>query len=97
MESQNGFSNFINSVSIQAKMENIWRNTCGSWEHVNEETIQSFLSQCLEYNLDPQYCMSWIEQHKDRIQNWPSVSSTSLNWVNEHTSTGLPIVEAKDV
>ncbi|MCM3728213.1 hypothetical protein M3226_21415 [Neobacillus cucumis] len=85
------FSNFINEVSIQAKMENIWGFTCRSWENCNQDTIQSFLSQCMEYNIDPQYCMSWVEQHREEIPNWQEVSETSLGWVNEHTSTGSAI------
>lgn len=85
------FSNFINEVSVQAKMENVFLNTCRNWDNCNETTIQSFLSQCLDYNIDPQFCMSWVEQHQDQILNWSSVSSTSLNWVNEHTSTGSAI------
>ena len=89
MEGQ--FSDFINEVSIQAKMENVWGYTCGSWQNCNLDTIQSFLSQCMEYNIDPQYCMSWIEQHKDEIPNWQAVSETSLGWVNDHTSTGSAI------
>ena len=89
MESQ--FSNFIDEVFIQGKMENVFSYTCGSWQNCNQDTIQSFLSQCMEYNIDPQYCMSWVEQHKDEIPNWGAVSETSLGWVNEHTSSGSPI------
>ena len=89
MESQ--FSNFLDEVSIQGKMENVFSYTCGSWQNCNQNSIQSFLSQCMEYNIDPQYCMSWVEQHKDEIPNWNAVSETSLGWVNEHTSSGSPI------
>jgi len=85
------FSDFINEVSIQAKMENIWGYTCRSWQNCNQDTIQSFLSQCLEYNLDPQFCMSWVEKHQDEIPNWQAVSATSLDWINEHTSMGSAI------
>lgn len=46
------------NLSIQLKMENIWTSTCGSWQNCTETTIQSFLEQCLENNIDPQYCMS---------------------------------------
>ena len=88
MHSDQQFSDFINELSLQTKMENVWINTCGSWQNCNQSTIQSFLSQCLEYSIDPQYCMSWVEQHKNEIPNWSSVSETSLGWVNEHTSTG---------
>jgi hypothetical protein len=85
---ENQFSSFINEVSVQAKMENVFLNTCRNWDNCNTQTIQSFLSQCLEYNIDPQFSMSWVEQHQDQIPNWADVSATSLNWVNEHTSTG---------
>jgi hypothetical protein len=88
---ENQFSNFINELSVQTKMENVWVNTCGTWENCNESTIQSFLGQCLEYNIDPQFCMSWVEEHMDQIPDWTAVSETSLNWVNEHTSTGSAI------
>jgi hypothetical protein len=90
MPKDNQFSDFINELSLQTKMENIWSNTCGSWENCNETTIQSFLSQCEEYSIDSQYCMSWVEQHKDQIPNWAGVSETSLGWINQHTSTGSP-------
>ncbi|MCM3584765.1 hypothetical protein M3182_03270 [Mesobacillus maritimus] len=72
------------------EMERIWNQTCGSWENCNEENIQSFLSQCEEKSIDPQYCMSWVEQHSNQIPNWSDVSKVSLEWVNEHTSTGGP-------
>src|SRR3954452_7104163 len=91
MANDSQFSNFIDEESIQTKMENVWSYTCGSWQNCNQETIQSFLAECLDHNIDPQYCMSWVEQHKDEIPNWSSISETSLGWVNEHTSTGLPI------
>ena len=91
MVNESHFSEFINDVSIQAKMENVWSYTCGSWENCNENTIQSFLSQCLEYNIDPQFCMSWVEMHQNEIPNWEAVSETSLGWVNQHTSTGSAI------
>ena len=88
---ENQINNFMNEISIQTKMENVWLNSCGSWENCNQSTIQSFLSQCLDYNIDPQFCMSWVEQHMDQIPDWDTVSATSLNWVNEHTSTGSTI------
>lgn len=76
---------------IQTKMENIWQRICGSWENCTDTTIQSFLAECLESNIDPQYCMSWVEKHKNEIPGWSSVSQVSLNWMNQHTSTGSPI------
>lgn len=85
------FRSLENEDAIQKKMENVWGNTCGSWQNCNETTIQSFLSQCLDNNIDPQFCMSWVEQHKDQIPNWAAVSETSLGWVNQHTSTGSAI------
>ena len=87
----NQFSHFINELSVLTKMENVFSNTCGSWENCNEATIQSFLSQCLDYNIDPQFCMSWVEQHQSEIPNWSAVSGASLGWVNEHTSSGSAI------
>lgn len=96
MTYENQFSNFINELSIQTKMENIWSNTCGSWQNCNETNIQSFLAQCLEYNIDPQFCMSWVEKHQDQIPNWQAVSHTSLGWVNQHTSTGSTISITED-
>ncbi len=80
-----------NNPSIQMKLENIWINTCGSWQNCTETTIQSFLAHCQDNNIDPQYCMGWVEEHKSRIPDWPSVSKVSLDWVNQHTSTGSPI------
>ncbi|MED1472317.1 hypothetical protein [Bacillus salipaludis] len=90
MTYENQFSDFINELSLQTKMENVWFNTCGSWQNCTETTIQSFLSQCLEYNIDPQFCMSWVEQHSNEIPNWAAVSEMSLGWVNQHTSSGSP-------
>lgn len=87
------FSDFINEISLQTKMENVWSNTCGSWQNCNELNLQEFLSQCLEYNMDPQFCMSWVEQHQGEIPNWPAVSSAALDWVNQHTSSGSPYSE----
>ena len=80
-----------NNLSIQTRLENIWINTCGSWQNCTETTIQSFLAKCQENNIDPQYCMSWVEQNKEEIPDWPAVSKVSLDWVNQHTSTGSPI------
>ncbi|MDP4084115.1 MAG: hypothetical protein Q8934_05805 [Bacillota bacterium] len=84
------FSDFLESVATQVKMENIWANTCGTWQNCNESNIQSFLAQCDEYNIDSQFCMSWVEDHKNEIPNWDAVSVSSLGWMNEHTSTGSP-------
>jgi len=89
-------SDFINELSLQIKMENIWRNTCKSWQNCNEATIQAFLSQCYEYHLDPQYCMGWVEQHKNEVPNWPVVSAASLDWINRHTSSGSPMSAPED-
>jgi len=91
MANDSQFSDFINELSIQTKMENIWSNTCGSWQNCNETTLQAFLEECLDYNLDPQFCMNWIEQHHDQIPNWYTISNTSLNWINQHTSSGSPL------
>lgn len=80
-----------NDHTIQTKMENLFKNTCSTWQHCTESNIQTFLKQCLENNIDPQYCMSWVEQHKAQIPHWQVVSRVSLDWVNQHTSTGSPI------
>lgn len=80
-----------NDLSIQKKMENIFNNTCGTWQNCTESNIQSFLEQCQEHSIDSQYCMSWVEQHKSQIPDWQVVSKVSLDWVNQHTSTGSPI------
>ncbi|WP_342430101.1 hypothetical protein [Neobacillus sp. FSL H8-0543] len=45
----------------------------------------------IKQKMDPQYCMSWVEKHSNPIPNWSAVSKVSLDWVNEHTSTGSPI------
>ncbi|WP_312469516.1 hypothetical protein [Neobacillus sp.] len=91
MPNDHHFSDFINEVSIQTKMENVWGYTCGSWRNCTEETIQSFLAQCLDYNIDPHFCMSWVEQHLEQIPNWTDVSETALGWLNQHTSTSSAI------
>jgi hypothetical protein len=80
-----------NDLSIQTKMETLFINTCGTWQNCTESNIQTFLGQCLENNIDPQYCMGWVEQHKVQIPDWQSVSQVSLDWVSQHTSTGSPI------
>ncbi|MFC7395472.1 hypothetical protein [Scopulibacillus cellulosilyticus] len=80
-----------NNHSSQTIIEDIWNDTCGSWQNCTEKSIQSFLTQCQENNIDPQYCMGWVEQHKEQIPDWQSVSKGSLDWINQHTSTGSPI------
>jgi hypothetical protein len=72
-------------------MENLFKSSCGTWENCTESSIQTFLTQCQEKNIDPQYCMSWVEQHKSQIPDWQAVSQVSLDWINQHTSTGSPI------
>lgn len=79
------------SMEIQKRMENIWQSTCQSWKNCTETTIQEFLSECLNNNIDPQFCLSWVEQHKSNIPEWSAVSKVSLDWINRHTSTGSPI------
>ncbi|UCZ53908.1 hypothetical protein LGQ02_03745 [Bacillus shivajii] len=59
-----------NRNAAQEKMENIFHNTCGSWEDCNELDIQLFFQQCLKNHIDPNYCMSWVEQHKAQMPNW---------------------------
>ncbi|MCL6570340.1 MAG: hypothetical protein K6T88_01480 [Bacillus sp. (in: Bacteria)] len=79
------------SNELDSKMENVWEKTCGSWQNCTETTIQSFLAQCYEKNIDPHYCMGWVEKHRAHIPDWNAVSKISLDWVNQHTSTGSPI------
>lgn len=76
---------------IQTQMQNIFINTIGSWEKCTLATIEAFLEQCQKNNIDPQYCMTWVEQHKDEIPNWSVISKESLDWVNQNTSTSSPI------
>lgn len=85
------------SASIKATMEDIWEKTCGSWQNCNESTIQSFLSECEEHSIDSQYCMSWVEQHKNEIPDWQAVSTVSLDWINQHTSTGSPFTASDKI
>ena len=80
-----------NNLSIQNDMENIFTATCGTWQNCTESSIQLFLEECLEHNIDPQYCMGWVEQHQSQIADWQVVSKVSLDWINQHTSTGSPI------
>ncbi|NRD79645.1 hypothetical protein HPT25_19985 [Bacillus sp. BRMEA1] len=96
MNNDNQFSNFINDVSLQTKIENIWCNTCGSWANCNEANIQAFLSQCLEYGIDPQFGMGWVEQHKNEIPNWSRISAVSLDWLSDHSSTSSPITQTDE-
>jgi len=77
--------------SVQETMESFWRTTCGTWGNCNESTVQAFLSQCEQHSIDPQFCMNWIQQNRDKIPNWSAVSDTTREWVNEHTSTGSPV------
>ncbi|MBU9713889.1 hypothetical protein [Evansella tamaricis] len=74
---------------VQDKMEEIWRVTCGSWENCSTSNIQHFLSQCEEKSIDPQFCMNWIQQHSDKIPDWPLVSDMTREWVIEHTSSAV--------
>ncbi|RFU63560.1 hypothetical protein D0469_19725 [Peribacillus saganii] len=91
MSDQNQWINFNPDFAVQEKMEDIWRITCVSWEDCNENNVRSFLSKCDDENIDPQFCLNWIQQHKGKIPNAPLIIDTALNWVNEHTSTGSPI------
>ncbi|MGE6261039.1 hypothetical protein ACQKCU_24720 [Heyndrickxia sporothermodurans] len=79
------------NLSIQAKMEKLFINTCRTWQNCTESNIKAFLEQCQENNIDPQFCMGWVEQHKSQIPEWQAISNVSLEWINQHTSTGSPI------
>jgi hypothetical protein len=93
MQDQNLFSKNGANSSMQAYVEEIWQQTCGTWDNVNESTVQDFLSQCDEKNIDSQFAMSWVEQNKENIPDWQSVSRVSLDWMNQHTSTGSPLMD----
>jgi hypothetical protein len=97
MTNKNQFINSKDAPSVQETMEDIWRKTCGTWQNCNETTVESFLSQCLEHNIDPQFCMSWITQHSDQIPNRSAVLDQTREWVNQHTSTGSPISAANRI
>lgn len=81
----------VEENELQTKMEKIFQTTCGSFENCTDSSIQSFLHQCEENGIDSQFCMSWVEQHKSEIPDWPTVSKVSLEWMNQHTATGSPI------
>jgi hypothetical protein len=77
--------------SIRQHMENAFIKTCRSWQNCTEESVQAFLEECLEAGIDPQYCMSWVEQHQDQIPDWDTTANAALGWMNDHTSTGSPV------
>ena len=74
--------------SIQTKMEQILSHTCGSFENCTQANIQTFLTQCYEENIDPQYCLNWVSEHNAEIPNWTNVLKISQEWINGHTSSG---------
>lgn len=82
---------------IQAKMEQIFSQTCGAFENCTEANIERFLSKCYEESIDPQYCLSWVSEHNARIPDWDHVSSISQEWVNEHTSSGSAFTAFNDM
>ncbi|SNX74712.1 hypothetical protein SAMN05877753_11033 [Bacillus oleivorans] len=75
---------------IQDQVNRIFKETCGSWQNCNQSNVLSFLAQCEEQGLDPQYCFSWLSQNKELISDWSHFSQVAQEWVNEHTSTGSP-------
>jgi hypothetical protein len=85
-----------NRDSIQTKMEQILSHTCGSFENCTETNIQTFLTQCYEENIDPQYCLSWVSEHNAKIPNWANVLKISQEWINGHTSTGSAYLFSND-
>jgi hypothetical protein len=78
-------------INIQEKMVSIFKTTCGSWQNCNESTVLSFLAECRDQSIDPQYSFNWLEEHKEQMTNWPNLSSSAQDWVNQHTSSGSPI------
>ncbi|PLS18815.1 hypothetical protein CVD28_04995 [Bacillus sp. M6-12] len=95
MADQNRLDNPNPDFAVQEKMESIWRVTCVSWEDCNENNVRSFLSKCDDENIDPLFCMNWIQQHRGKIPNAPLIVDTALQWVNQHTSTGTPITDSE--
>ena len=83
--------------SIQMKMEQILSHTCGSFENCTESNIQTFLTECYEENIDPQYCLSWVSKHNAKIPNWTNVSRISQEWINGHTSSGSSFSSNQDL
>ena len=75
---------------IQDQVQRIFQETCGSWQNCNQANVLSFLSQCEERGLDPQYCLNWLSQNQEQISDWSAFSKVAQEWVNEHTSTGSP-------
>ncbi|WP_409305827.1 hypothetical protein [Peribacillus sp. SCS-155] len=88
---ENAFNN--PTESITNKVEAIWAATCGSWQSSNIGNLESFLKECTSNGIDPQFCMSWLEQHGDSIQSWNSIRYTVQECVNRLTSTGSPFPE----
>lgn len=86
MVNENGFD--VNG-DIKAKMEGIFRTTCGSWENCNKASIQQFLSECEEESIDPQFCFNWVAENSSRIPNWSNISDSAREWVIEHTSSAV--------
>ncbi|MED1201652.1 hypothetical protein [Heyndrickxia acidicola] len=83
--------NNVTQTSLESILEQNWKRACGSWSSCNAQSIESFLNLCLEQNVDPQFCMSWVEKHKDKIKDWNEVSKTSLEWIDAHTSGGSAV------
>jgi hypothetical protein len=83
-----------NEFNAGQKLEDIWKETCGTWQNCNESTVQSFMAQCEQQSIDPQVCLNWIQKHKEEIPNWPAVSDVTREWVIDHTSTGSPVSDS---
>ncbi|UOE96158.1 hypothetical protein [Alkalihalobacillus sp. LMS39] len=76
--------------NIKNEIQAIFKETCGTWQNCTEETVLHFLSTCQSRNLDPQYCMNWLEEHKEQIAHWNEFSEAAQEWVNENTASGTP-------
>lgn len=82
--------------NFKEKLQHIFASTCGTWENCNEVTVISFLTQCLNNSIDPQFGFSWLEEHQEEIPDWTNFSDTAQDWISEHTSTGTPISMKKE-
>ncbi|MBB6282494.1 MULTISPECIES: hypothetical protein [Geobacillus] len=76
----------------RAMVEAIWRRQCGTWERSDAACVQAFLAECVARNLDPQDGLNWVIEHRVALPNAEAVADAALRWVNEHTSTGSPIL-----
>ncbi|WP_100407391.1 hypothetical protein [Bacillus solitudinis] len=77
--------------NIENQTVEIFKETCGTWQSCDSENVVTFLNECREHSIDPQFCLNWLEEHKEQIPGWLGFSKMAQDWVSEHTSTGSPI------